>query len=141
LPKLKSARTVKAKLNWWRHRHGERMLAELTREVVAKARDDLLATPKQRGDGPRSAADVNRTLAALSSACTYGVRELGWLERNPLETVNKPTESKGRVRYLTDAELPRLLDWFASTILAGQDNCRSPRQLRLVQDRLSPAFM
>ncbi|MBA5608064.1 tyrosine-type recombinase/integrase [Duganella sp. FT3S] len=109
LSKLKSARTVKAKLDWWRRHHGEKMLSEMTRDIIAKARDDLQATPKQRGSGQRSAADVNRTLAALSSVCSFAVKELGWLDRNPLELVNKPSENKGRVRFLSSEELPRFL--------------------------------
>lgn len=109
LPKLKSARTVKAKLDWWRNAHGDKALSALTREVIAKARDDFQGTAKQRGQGPRSAADVNRTLAALSSACSFAVKELGWLDRNPLELVKKPAENKGRVRFLSEEELPRFL--------------------------------
>lgn len=109
LPALKSAADVKARLDWWRKRHGDSRLSDLTPDVVAKARDDLRATPKQRGGGARSAADVNRTLAALSSACGFGVKELGWLERNPLERVSKGSENKGRVRFLSDEELPRFL--------------------------------
>lgn len=109
LPKLKSAATVKAKLDWWREHHGAALLSDLTPDVIAKARDVLKATPKQRGGGVRTWADVNRTLAALSSAGGYAVKELGWLERNPMERVTKGAESKGRVRFLSDAELPRFL--------------------------------
>jgi integrase len=107
--KLKSAHSVKAWLNWWRELHGAALLSDLTPDVIAKARDTLKATPKQRGGGIRSNADVNRTLAALSSACSFAVKELGWLERNPLERVSKGSESKGRVRFLSDDELPRFL--------------------------------
>jgi len=109
LPSLKSAATVKTRLEWWRELHGAALLSDLTPDVIAKARDTLKATPKQRGGGVRTAADVNRTLAALSSACSYAVKELGWLERNPIERVTKGAESKGRVRFLSDAELPRFL--------------------------------
>jgi integrase len=110
LPNLKSAATVKTRLEWWRELHGTALLSDLTPDVIAKARDTLKATPKQRGGGARSAADVNRTLAALSSACSYAVKELGWLERNPIERVTKGAESKGRVRFLSDEELPRFLN-------------------------------
>lgn len=110
LPKLKSARTVKAKLDWWREAHGDRLLSALTRDVIARARDKLRATPKQRGGGARSAADINRTLAALSSACSFAVKELGWLDRNPLKLVTKPAENKGRTRFLSKEELPLFLD-------------------------------
>jgi integrase len=109
LPKLKSADSVKARLDWWREKHGSTLLSNLTPDAIAEERDRLKATPKQRGPTPRTEADVNRTLAALSSACTFAVKELGWLERNPLERVTKGTESKGRVRFLTDDELSRFL--------------------------------
>lgn len=109
LPKLKSAATVKARLDWWRKHHGAALLSDLTPDVIAKARDTLKETPKQRGGGTRTPADVNRTLAALSSACGHAVKELGWLERNPLERVSKGAEHKGRVRFLDDDELPRFL--------------------------------
>lgn len=109
LPKLKSAGSVKPRLDWWRKHHGAALLSDLTPDVIAKTRDTLKATPKQKGGGTRTPADVNRTLAALSSACGYAVKELGWLERNPLERVAKGTEHKGRVRFLDDDELPRFL--------------------------------
>ena len=107
--KLKSADSVKARLDWWRDLHGDALLSDMTPDVIAQARDKLKETPKQLGGGVRSNADVNRTLAALSSACGYCVTELGWLERNPLERVSKGSESKGRVRFLSDEELPRFL--------------------------------
>lgn len=106
---LKSVEQVNIRLKWWRAQHGHALLSDMIPEVIAKARDTLKATPKQRGGGVRSDADVNRTLAALSSACGFAVKELGWLERNPLERVSKGTESKGRVRFLDDAELARFL--------------------------------
>jgi integrase len=107
--KLKSATDVKTRLRWWREQHGDTLLSNMTPDVIAKGRDKLKATPKLKGGGIRSDSDVNRTLAALSSACTYGVKELGWLERNPLERVSKGSEPKGRDRYLNDEELPRFL--------------------------------
>ncbi|MDR3413292.1 MAG: site-specific integrase [Formivibrio sp.] len=109
LPRLKSAPKLKPRLTTWRALHGATLLSDLTPDVIAKARDMLAAMPKQYGGGKRTAADVNRFLAALSSVCTYGVKELNWIERNPLERVSKGSESKGRVRYLSDVELPRFL--------------------------------
>ena len=106
---LKSAVSVKQRLNWWRKVHADTLLSDLSPDVIAKARDKLKATPKQLGGGERTDADVNRTLAALSSACTFAVKELGWIEKNPLERVSKGSESKGRVRFLSDAELPAFL--------------------------------
>lgn len=120
--KLKSANEMKARLDWWRQNYGKRLLKDITPAIVAKGRDQLLdeyLTVRKRGvDGvvtkvalekKRSGATTNRFLAALSSACSHGVKELGWLERNPLERVTKLTEDKGRVRFLDADELPRFL--------------------------------
>lgn len=119
---LKSAKEMRTRLDWWRKQHGGKLLQDITPAVVAKGRDalnDEFLTVRRRGDDgrvslvpldkKRSGATTNRFLAALSSACAYGVKELGWLERNPVERVSKPKENKGRVRFLDDEELPRFL--------------------------------
>jgi len=119
---LKSAAEMRTRLDWWRKHYGERLLQDITPAVVAQGRDALnneyLTVRKRGGDGnvsrvpiekKRSGATTNRFLAALSTACAYGVKELNWIERNPVERVTKPKENKGRVRFLDDAELPRFL--------------------------------
>lgn len=119
---LKSAKDMRARLVWWRTHHGEKLLQDIIPSLIAQSRDALMNEPvtvRRRGeDGTvsrvpttkkRSGATTNRILAALSSVCTYGVKELGWLERNPVERITKPKENKGRVRFLDDAELPRFL--------------------------------
>jgi integrase len=107
--RLKSWNDVKNRLDWWRAKAGVEMLDAITPIRIGEWRDELLATPKKYGGGQRSAGDVNRTIAALSSAMTHAVKELGWIERNPCERVTKPKEAGGRVRFLSDEELPRLL--------------------------------
>jgi integrase len=109
LPKLKSASSVKARLEFWKAKLGVRLLSDVTPDVIHKTSAELKATPTERGARTRSGADVNRTLAALSSALTYAVKPLGWIENNPLVRVEKFSETKGRVRYLSDEELPKLL--------------------------------
>jgi len=119
---LKSAKDMRARLVWWRNKHGDKLLQDITPSLVAQSRDALLSEPvtvRRRGDDgkvsrvptekKRSGATTNRILAALSSVCTYGVKEMGWIERNPVERITKPKESKGRVRFLDDAELPLFL--------------------------------
>lgn len=108
--RLKSWAEIERQLKWWQSKAGSEMLAHITPARIAEWRDELAAMPKQRGGGKRSAADVNRTIAALSGAMTHAVKELGWIERNPCERVTKPKEAGGRVRFLSDEELPRLLD-------------------------------
>lgn len=106
---LKSWSEVERRLDWWRAKAGKEMLGAITSVRIAEWRDELLATPKKFG-GKRSPADVNRTIAALSSAMTYAVKELGWIERNPCARVTKQKEAGGRIRFLSDEELPVLLE-------------------------------
>lgn len=108
-PRLKSWSGVKRRLDWWREKVGKELLDAITSARVAELRDELQATPKRNGGGQRTPADVNRALAALSSAMSYAVKELGWIERNPLERVRKQKEGGGRIRFLSEEELPRLL--------------------------------
>ena len=109
VPHLKSARDVKQRLGIWRERVGNLLLSDLSVSTIKKHKDELKETPKARGEGERSGADVNRAMAALSSALSFAVKELEWLEENPMVRVRKFEESRGRVRYLTDEELPELL--------------------------------
>lgn len=109
VPSLKSARAVKQRLAVWRERIGHLLLSDLSVSVIKKHKDSLKAEPKARGGGERTGADVNRTMAALSSALSFAVKELEWLEENPMVRVRKFPESRGRVRYLTEQELPALV--------------------------------
>lgn len=113
------------RLNYWRSVFGAETLDSITPARISKVRDKLLseetqnfATPAtgnpevdaKRPKAKRSGATVNRYIAALSSCLSYGVKTLEWIERNPCERIKKPSESKGRVRFLSDDERKRLLD-------------------------------
>ncbi len=107
--RLKSWESTKARLAFWRGKLGDELLEAIKPARIASLRDEQKATPKERGGGERTGSDVNRTLAALSSALGFGVKELGWLEVNPCAKVSKLPESKGRVRFLDDDELARFM--------------------------------
>lgn len=109
LTTLKSQRATKLRLAYWRTALGGSLLSDLNASTIKTHRDKLKAMPKTRGGGERTGADVNRTMAALSSVLTFAVKELEWLETNPLIRVRKFKESDGRVRYLSESELPALL--------------------------------
>jgi integrase len=111
-PHAKDAR----RLDYWREAFGPERLDAITPARIAKERDKLLSEETDRKDATtgelkkRTGATVNRYLAALSSCLSYGVKELQWLERNPIERVRKPAENKGRVRFLSDDERAALLE-------------------------------
>ena len=89
-------------LGWWRDRIGYLRLIDVTPALIADHRD-LLAQD-------HAPATVKRYLAALSHAFTMAMREWQWMEDNPCHRVSKPSEPRGRVRFLTEEERHRLLD-------------------------------
>jgi integrase len=88
-------------LGWWRDRIGYLRLSDVTPAIITDHRD-LLAHD-------HAPATVKRYLAALSHAFTIAIREWQWMEDNPCKRVSKPSEPRGRVRFLTDEERQRLL--------------------------------
>lgn len=121
---LKSIADRKRHLARWLEFFGTDLLADITPQRINKAREKLMAedtrhTERATGDpdldakremGKRTGPTVNRYIATLSACLAYAVKPLGWLEKNPCERVTKSKENPGRVRFLSDSELKRLLD-------------------------------
>lgn len=76
--------------------------------MIAECRDRLANGTTYRG-GVRSPSTVIRYIAALSHALTLAVKEWGWIDDNPVRKVSKPKEARGRVRFLEQEDLARLL--------------------------------
>lgn len=108
LPGKRSAESQRRHFVWWRKHYGAYALSDLTPALVSEARDKLAAGSTTRGER-RANGTVNRYLAALSHACTVAVREWAWLDSNPLRKVRKLKEPRGRVRFLDEVELARLM--------------------------------
>ena len=106
--KPKNIRVQIQQLAWWHDQMGSYALADVTPSLIAEYRDKLAAGVTVRGT-KRNPATVVRYMAALSVAFTQAVNEWGWIEANPMRKVKKPTESRGRVRFLADDERARLL--------------------------------
>ena len=105
---LKFKNNQTTQLNWFKTDIGAYTLADITPAVIAQCRDKLLTEPNSRGKA-RTPASVVRYMAALSAAYTACVNEWEWLEDSPMRKVKKPTESRGRVRFLDDDERERFL--------------------------------
>ncbi len=112
LPEKKNARAQAPHYAWWREELGALTLRDVTPSRISEARDRLAATETNRRttSGARTPASVNRYLAALSHAFTVAVKDWQWVDSNPFTKVRKPREPRGRVRFLDDAELARLLE-------------------------------
>ncbi len=106
--KPKNAAACSAQLKWWKEQIGHCLLSDLRPSLIAEQRDRLLGGITKRGR-LRSPSTVVRYLAALSHALSVATKEWGWLEDSPMRNVTKPTEPRGRVRFLSDEERTRLL--------------------------------
>lgn len=103
----KSADEQTRLLTWWKENLGERTLVTLTPSAVAAARDTLAARTV-RGHAV-SGSTVNRYLTALSAVLRVTAKEYGWIAKNPVPSVSRLEDSKGRERFLSDTERSRLL--------------------------------
>ncbi|HRU24187.1 MAG TPA: site-specific integrase, partial [Candidatus Latescibacteria bacterium] len=106
--RLSTSRNQASQLEWWRERLGHYLLQELRPALLADAREGLSREPTPSGK-PRSPSTVNRYMAAMSHCLTYAVRDLNWLDDNPMRKVSRNKEPQGVVRYLSDQERSRLL--------------------------------
>ena len=143
----------KVKLMYWASVFGDNSLDTITPALISKQRDKLLSedthnfTTPATGDlvkdanrvkSKRTGSTVNRYLASLSSTLNYGVKTLQWIERNPCEKIEKPKESKGRVRFLSDDERVALLkacgshkDLYLAVVLALTTGARQSEVMTL----------
>lgn len=106
--KPKSIKKQTTHLNWWRDEYGHMKLIQINAAIVSEARDKLSSETTVRHT-QRSPATVNRYMAVLSHLFTIAVKEWEWVEQNPVNKVSKLRESRGRVRFLNQGELKRLL--------------------------------
>lgn len=109
LPEKRDKAKQTMQLNWWKAQLGTHRLQEISSPVISECKTKLQKGSTRYGT-PRSAATVNRYLAALSHAYTVAWREWNWIDHNPVLNVRRLKEPRGRVRFLNDQERQRLLD-------------------------------
>lgn len=109
IPKKSDSQNRENQLKIIRGIIGEKKLSEVTPAVIVELRDEL-REDRLRGKGQRSNATLNRLMAALSHVFTVAARDWQWTTENPVASIQKLKEPKGRVRYLDDEERARLLE-------------------------------
>jgi integrase len=93
---------------FWDQRLGHMRLANITADVIAAGRDDLLATKTRLGTA-MAPATVKLYLESLSAVFKACRKEYRWTQYNPVRDVTMPKLPKGRDRYLSDSERAKLL--------------------------------
>jgi integrase len=124
LPLKKDGSMYRFTLRWWKEKHGEKKLGEISRGWLASARAELLTGTftratlgSKRSEAEaaeafqRSPATANRYMAALSHVFTMICGDWEWLQpgQNPFAGLSKLKEAKGRTRHLSDEEKSRLM--------------------------------
>lgn len=108
----------KMHLNWWKSQIGAYYLSSLDNIMLTEYRDRLTKERcliPRKGMSPkestktRSNATVNRYMATLSTVLSVAVKEYGWIDENPMLKVVKKKEPRGRIRFLEDKEVEKLL--------------------------------
>jgi integrase len=127
----KERSTRERQLKWWSKKFSGLSLAEVTADRISAARDDLAEEEFTRGrahEDPetgklvepkryrRSGATVNRYIAALSHALSFGVKDRRLLDRNPVSDIRRKKEPRGRTRFLSDEERAELLKACAKSV-------------------------
>lgn len=106
--KPKSLKKQSAQLLWWKKQIGNYRLSDVTGPLIVEQRDKLGLGITRTGNH-RSPATVVRYCAALGHAFSVATREWGWLNDSPMRKISKPSEPRGRVRFLSEEERLRLL--------------------------------
>lgn len=100
--------TKRTHLQRWLALLQDRFLTSITPPMIQSALWELKGKKLFCG-GKLAPGSLNRHLDALSCVFRHAKR-IGWMTENPVHHVERFTEPKGRVRYLSDEERNRLLD-------------------------------
>lgn len=108
-------------LKWWKEKHGQKRLSEITGPWVMEVRDSLVGEPVvNERDGKeyrKGTGSANRRVTYLAAVLGKGQKNKpggamawGWLILNPAADVAKLPEPPGRTRFLSDDEREKLLE-------------------------------
>lgn len=115
LPKRKETdhKKYKMQLEWWKQHIGMYLLSNITPALLSECKEKLVTetSPKPKGGRTtRTGATANRYMACLSIVLSFGCKEWGWIEENPMLKVRKFTETAKQDRFLMPDEINKLLN-------------------------------
>jgi integrase len=106
--KPKNAANVRIHLRWWREALGHCVLANLSPPMLIE-KLGLLGREAGAKGKQRGASTIVRYSSSFSHVLSVASREWMWMQDNPLQKVRKPSEPRGRVRYLDEVERAKLM--------------------------------
>jgi integrase len=126
LPKRKETdhKKYKMQLEWWKHHIGMYLLSNITPALLSECKEKLVTetSPKPKGGRTtRTGATANRYMACLSIVLSFGCKEWGWIEENPMLKVRKFTETAKQDRFLMPDEINKLLNACLNYEIKGEN--------------------
>jgi len=106
VPKKKDAWSIQQILKFWDKELGSIILEELTAVQITSVKKLL------KEKAPKT---QNNYVSALCSCFNYGVKNLHWLNNNPVKEVAKEVVDNKVERYLSEEELKRFMDGLEKT--------------------------
>lgn len=97
--------------DWWKDRIGHLKCSELTPAVLSDCKRCLInedAIKPLRGNAKRGSSTINKYLMSLSAILTFGKKEYGLWQVNPMHDVEKRKLPNLRVRFLSETEIELL---------------------------------
>jgi integrase len=104
----KQRRDLNSHLIMWDHRLGQYHLSALTHVIIEDELNKMAAEMTVRGRTP-APATILRKQASLAAVLKIAALKWGWLPASPMSRVGRRKVSNQIVRYLDEAELPRLM--------------------------------
>ena len=99
---------TKRHLEIWKQLIGKYALISINPKMILDAREKI--QNMETNGKKKSSSTVNRYMAALSVVFSYAVKELEWMDDNPISKISHLREPKPRIRYLSDEEREILLE-------------------------------
>jgi integrase len=92
----------KQRLAWWKEEIGNYTVSTITPYALNDCIEKLYKADYEKGT-------IACYVAALNHAFSVAYKKWGWLDANPLDKIEKVKPGSGRVRFLSNAELMKLL--------------------------------
>lgn len=96
-------------LQVWKDLIGNYLLSRINVKTIRDTINKIAEIPTPHNKA-KTKSTLNHYIAALSALYTYAVKELQWIDKNPVANIKKFPQPKGVVRYLSNEEREALFE-------------------------------